>query len=118
MSTAIEFRSLTPPVYHYLKELMIINLAGPLAVARLLKKPFRQGGAGKDLRDCVNEAFRVLSDTKVVNSYFNYVIEEARFFVSNPKTWKCINAIANDLIKYKKLSKKQGKEIYYAEIFN
>ncbi len=100
-------------IYRF-KRMMIINLAGQAAIARYLKKPFHQKGAGKDLQNFADIAYEVFSDRKVVNAYFAYIIEEARVFVSRSRHWKCIIALSKELIKEKKLSKKaiQGNLLF------
>ncbi len=74
-------------------------------------------GAGKDLRDFVDIAYEIYSSKQVVNAYFDYIVEEARAFVFVPRHWKCIKAIANELIKRKKLSKKECRTIYDSVMF-
>lgn len=92
---ALDIGDANPFVFHYAKEEMIILLVGQAAESRILKIPFKNNGTQGDISGFTDYVICLYPEPKVYRAYFNYILEEARSFVSNPRNWKAIKAIAS-----------------------
>lgn len=114
---ALDIGKESAQIYQYVKEEMIILLVAQAAEARLLKIPFQHRGSQSDMEQISGFIIRLYPEKKVYKAYFNYILEEARSFVLNPRNWKAIKAIAKELDIKKTLSKKECISIYRSSIF-
>lgn len=96
----------------YFKHLMVAYMAGPAAEARARKIIDFTNGSRGDFYQLYDLAFEMFFSEPVTEAYCDYIIEEARRFVLFELNWKCIVAIANELLLRKRLNRKQCKEIY------
>lgn len=114
---ALDIGEVSPKMYQYVKEEMIILLVAQAAEARRLKVPFQDRGSQAAMEQISDLIIRLYPEKKVYKAYFNYILEEARSFVLNPRNWLAIKAIAKELDLKKTLSKKECVAVYRSTFF-